>query len=155
MSTAVDLKQMDLNNPAHPGHSNYLISTNGLKAARIWHHAQPMLKSVREELFDVFHKFNYERCGFLDNDWNVWNVPNAHLSPQRNYFICDEDAIPVFHEIYEIHNNHIIAIWHTHPNNAPWPSPRDIVGWPNLALGWRYFIVTGKEISEWQLVQDD
>jgi len=141
----------DLNNPAHPGHCNQMIATNGIMPVRIWHHPEPMLESVRNELVNECQTHHKERCGLIDAEWNVWNVPNCHDRPYRNYLMADEDVYPILDTIYEKRESHIIAVWHTHPNNVPWPSPRDIVGWPNAQLKWRYFIVTNDEVIEWGL----
>lgn len=142
---------LDLNNPAHPGHSNQLIPTNGLKPSRVWYHQEPMLESIRNKLIDECQLHRTERCGLITAGWDIWKVPNCHEAPYKNYLMCDEDVFPILHEIYEIRETYITAIWHTHPTNVPWPSPRDIVGWPRLDLKWRYFIVTNNEVLEWEL----
>jgi len=145
---------MTINNPAHPGHTNHLISTNGWKAGRVWHHPEPMLESVRHELITVAQSFRKERCGVIDSEWNVWNINNSHEEPFRNFYISEEDSEEIFRTIYEKRENQVIAVWHTHPNDVPWPSPRDIRGWPNPKLGWRYFIATNDDVFEWELVQE-
>lgn len=37
--------------PADPAHDNYLISTNGVRAQRIWHHESPLFESTVETYF--------------------------------------------------------------------------------------------------------
>jgi proteasome lid subunit RPN8/RPN11 len=145
---------VDLNNPAHPGHCNQLISTEGRKVARVWYHPNPLLEVVKNELIDICQGHRFERCGFICAEHDVWEVPNSHSNPKSNYFISNDDAAAALHEIYEIQLSHIIALWHTHPNNVPWPSPRDICGWPNPLLEWRYLIVTNDDVLEWSLVND-
>ena len=145
---------IDLNDPAHPGHSNHVISCDGKYARRVWVPDVPLLESVKSELLDIAESHMFECCGFIDSRWDVWKIPNTHKSPMRNYYMDQEDAEPVLTYIYQDIEETVIAIWHTHPNGAVWPSPRDIRGWPNLALGWRYLIVTPNEICEWELTNE-
>lgn len=146
---------LSLDNPAHPGHSNYLISTQGKKAVRVWYPDLPIIESVREELIEECNTHINERCGFISVDWEVWNVANSHEFPRQNYYMRKEDVESIVHEVYDFRKSRIIAVWHTHPDNVPWPSPRDIRGWPNPALEWRYLIITNNDIFEWELVDSD
>jgi proteasome lid subunit RPN8/RPN11 len=146
----------DLNNPAHIGHSNYLISTNGKRAEQIFHPDVPLLESTVHELIEELQGHYLERCGFIDSEMDLFHVQNSHRVPHSNFYMeeTDESVEQALHEIYEIRQTHIIGIYHTHPNGYPWPTPRDIAGWPNTALGWRYFLVTRGEVTEWRLVSD-
>lgn len=144
----------DLNNPAHIGHSNYLISTNGKQAEQIFYPGTPLPESVRSELLDIGYLNTTEQCGFITEDFDIVPVQNSHLEPRTNFFMSDEEVMVIAHEIYEIRESKIIGIYHTHPNQYPWPSPRDIVGWPNPALAWRYFLVTRGDVTEWRLIGD-
>lgn len=96
-----------------------------------------------------------ERCGFIDEEQNIHRVDNIHRNPHSNFYMDEDDAEQTINSIYEIYQSNIIGIYHTHPNGYPWPSPRDIAGWPNPALNWRYFLVTRGQVTEWQLVIDD
>ena len=144
---------MDLNNPAHPGHSNYLISTKGQKAERVWHPDTPLFESTVDQLLDFWNEGPLELCGFIDNEeQNVWPVANAHENPRANFLMETNHCRNVLEEIYSSPGRSVLGIFHTHPNAVTWPSPRDIVGWPNPKLNWRYFIVTGRDVVEWELV---
>lgn len=142
---------MDLNDPAHRGHSNHVITTNGIEAKRIWVPEVPILESVVNELILLAQTHIFECCGFIDSNWEVWKIPNSHEEPTHNYYMSPEDAGPILTDIYEEQQNTVIAQFHTHPNGVPWPSPRDIRGWPNPDLEWRYLIATPKEVLEWEL----
>ena len=141
----------DETNPAHPAHSNHLISTKGRKAERVWFPESPLLESVQHELINICNDHMRERCGFVTDEWEVVEVENSHEEPHRNFYMDDDDAKDALHYIYEKRKDSVIAIWHTHPNDVVWPSPRDLRGWPNPNLGRRYFIVTNKEVVEWEL----
>lgn len=141
----------DLNDPAHPGHSNHLIATDGKIPVRVWAPDIPILESVKNELLTIAQTFCEEKCGFIDSEWTVHKVFNSHEEPHRNFYMSEADTVPVLDHIYTVRQEHVIAQWHTHPNDVVWPSPRDIIGWPHLGLGWRYLIVTQNEIIEWEL----
>lgn len=145
---------INLNNPAHPSHSNHLISTHGWRAQRVWHHDTPLHGTTVEELLDQWHADVTEQCGFIDSDQEIWYINNIHESPRRNFLMSNKQTNNTIEHIYNKYKKTILGIFHTHPNNVPWPSPRDIVGWPNVKLGWRYFIVTENEVIEWELVRD-
>lgn len=145
---------MDLNNPAHPSHSNHLISTKGKKAKRVWHHESPLYESTVNQLLLDWNRDVIEQCGFIDNDQEIWYVPNVHDKPRANFLMDNHVTCKVLENIYEVTDRKVLGIFHTHPNSLPWPSPRDIVGWPNPRLGWRYFIVTEGEVLEWELSRD-
>lgn len=98
---------------------------------------------------------NVELCGFITSDDDIWWIDNVHLEPRHNYFFDPQEVETAVHEIYEIRQEKIVGQFHTHPNNVPWPSPRDIAGWPNPDLNWRYWIVTNAEVIEWELVRDN
>jgi proteasome lid subunit RPN8/RPN11 len=146
---------VDLNNPAHPGHSNHLISTRGKRAQRVWHHESPLYESTVEQLLLDWNREVTEQCGFIDSEQELWYVENAHEKPRSNFLMDNAYAEESLNQIYnESRGRTVLGIFHTHPNNVPWPSPRDIVGWPNPRLKWRYFIVTSGEVLEWELTND-
>ena len=136
--------------PSSPFHCDQLISTNGKKAERI--DCNDLSVAIVNSLTKMARLGREERCGFLTNTGAIYQILNGHEEPTHNFFMEKEAVREAVEEIYQISHDHISAIWHTHPNNIPWPSPRDIHGWPNLALGWRYFIVTHSEVLEWKLV---
>lgn len=145
---------MDSSNPAHPEHSDYLISTNGLRAEPVFYPDEPLFESTIVELLEQLDGRYLERCGFIDSEQELHRVENSHADPHSNFYMETEDAKRAIHEIYEIMDRHIMGIYHTHPNGYPWPSPRDIAGWPNPKLGWRYFLVTRGKVTEWRLVDE-
>lgn len=142
---------IDLNNPAHPGHSNHLISTKGRKAQRVWHHETPLFESTIQELLEEWDAEVTEQCGFIDSEQEIWYIKNIHQSPHANFLMQNKQMENALKEIYGKYRRTVLGIFHTHPNSLPWPSPRDIVGWPNLKLEWRYFIVTRDQVLEWEL----
>jgi proteasome lid subunit RPN8/RPN11 len=142
---------MDVSSPEH---SNHVISTNGKYAERIWFPEVPIIESVQSELLGICQSHMRERCGFISSEWEVHEVPNVHKESYRNFYMDDGCAKETLEFIYENREEHVIAIWHTHPNNVTWPSPRDIRGWPDQRLGWRYLIVTNLEITEWKLTNE-
>lgn len=145
MTATCDANVID---PSSPSHSNQLISTNGIRAKRV--DARGIPAEVFEQLTKMCRMSRDERCGFITNKWEVETVLNVHDEPTHNFYMDEEDTKQVVEDIYN-RGEHIIAIWHTHPNGVPWPSPRDIRGWPNLRLGWRYFIATGNKLLEWSI----
>lgn len=138
--------------PESPLHSSHLISTGGVKAQRLWHHEEPLLESTINELIDIFESHLYECCGLIDTEQNIYRIRNVHKFPRMNFFMDETETREVIEKIYDIRQESVLGIFHTHPNGYPWPSPRDIVGWPNPRLGWRYFLVTADDVSEWELV---
>lgn len=147
------LRNKDLQNSAASRfHSDHLISTNGRKAERVWHHPEPLFESTVEELLEVADIYTNERCGFIDSEQNVYHISNVHAKPRMNFFMDEDEVENAVKEIYETRQNSILGIFHSHPNGLPWPSPRDIVGWPNPKLGWRYFLVVSGNVTEWKLV---
>ena len=136
--------------PSDPSHCNHLISTGGLRARRV-----PMPKTnirlkTKEHLIGLCKSSKIEVCGFLTEREEVFLVNNSHEEPRYNFYMDIEDGQKVVDTIYNQIQSHIIGIFHTHPNNQPWPSPRDLVGWPPSSLNWRYWIATQKELIEWE-----
>lgn len=140
----------NLNDPAHPSNCNQYIPTNGRKAERVW--GSTLDKQVCDLLTAGCISSNKERCGFVTSDEDIFYVNNVHAEPRHNFLMDPEDFAEVVSEIYDIRQTRILGIFHTHPNDVPWPTPRDLVGWPNPELRWRYWIVTNTEVIEWELV---
>lgn len=138
-------------NPARPDSCEQAISTHGRTARRIWTPEEPLDDHIQKMLVGMCLTAGKERCGFISSDEDIWNVKNVHAEPRHNFFMDEEDTRRVVEEIYDGNITSIVGMWHTHPNNVPWPTARDLVGWPNPALGWRYWIVTNREVLEWEL----
>lgn len=139
--------------PSHPFHSEHLIPTNGYVAERIWYPYVPILESVSERLMKLCRLSRQERCGFITTEWEIVEVKNSHENPNFNFYMDIEDTQKCFDFIFEKREEDILAIWHTHPNGYPWPSPRDIRGWPDLeVVNWRYLLVTENDVTEWRKV---
>jgi proteasome lid subunit RPN8/RPN11 len=136
--------------PSDPTHSDHLIATGGLRARRVENAFPKLSLGTRHDLILLCQRNREEICGFLTDKEEIFLVKNSHAEPRYNYHMSIEDGQKVVDEIYQLRKSKIMGIFHTHPNNQPWPSPRDLVGWPKRQLGWRYWIATHKELIEWQ-----
>lgn len=137
---------------SHPSSTDQMIPVNGRSAIRIESDLDRQLHDMLTASCLSSHK---ERCGFITEDEDIWYVNNVHREPRHNFLMDSHDFVTVVSEIYDIRQTRIEGVFHTHPNDVPWPTPRDLVGWPNPALGWRYWIVTNGSVIEWKLVIDD
>lgn len=145
------MTMVDPSSPAHPAHNNHLISTGGKTATRIFDPPIEIPENIKKRLINICLTHLRERCGFLTSSGAVYEVDNVHESPHHNFFMDEDHVSRVIDEIYNVSGDFITAIWHTHPNDVVWPSPRDLAGWPRLELGWRYLIVTNNEVFEWEM----
>lgn len=136
--------------PSDPSHSNHLISTGGLRARRV-ERPYNLKLGTTHDIIGMCQRNKEELCGFLTDIEEIFLVKNAHERPRYNFFMEEDSLKKIVHEIYHLRKSKIMGIFHTHPNNQPWPSPRDIVGWPRSELKWRYWIATTRELSEWEL----
>jgi proteasome lid subunit RPN8/RPN11 len=136
--------------PSDPQHADQLISTHGLRARRVEKHPIPLTLTTKNDLVSMCRRNREEICGFLTLKQEIFLVKNSHAEPRYNFHMCVEDGQKIVDEIYNVHNSQIMGIFHTHPNNYPWPSPRDLVGWPSAILHWRYWIATRHEVIEWE-----
>ncbi|AEL97928.1 tail protein [Mycobacterium phage Patience] len=144
----------DVDNPASPSHRNHLISTNGKRAVLIEPEI-PLLESTVSQLLEELDGHYLERCGFISkHEQNIYPVHNAHEFASMNFYMDEDDAVEAIRNIYDRDHDEIMGIYHTHPNGYPWPSPRDILGWPKVELGWRYFLVSRGNVTEWRLISD-
>lgn len=138
--------------PSNPAHVDHTISTGGRIAQRIWYPAEPLFESTQMLLVQACNESKEEVCGFIaEEDQEIYYVDNVHLKPSRNFLMDSDDAERILTEIYTKRKSKVIGIFHTHPNDVPWPSPRDICGWPNPDLHWRYWVVTNGDVCEWEL----
>jgi len=142
-----------LTDPASPAHCTHAISCEGRSAVRVFEPKNPMPERLASLLTAGAIAHRNEICGFITSDWSVEQVVNAHLHPRNNYYFDPTDLERAIKFIYNELGSEIIGQFHTHPNGVTWPSPRDLVGWPNPVLGWRYWIVTPTEVIEWELVE--
>lgn len=149
--------RVSIDDPAHPSNGNHYISV-GNRAVKRVNSTDMMTDEVSKRLILDCHTSNKERCGFLLFDGEIFYITNVHDEPHANFFM-DPDEVLSFIDQLEREEGHegiaqkILGVFHTHPNNTPWPSPRDIVGWPNPILGFRYWIVTNYEVIEWTLTE--
>lgn len=140
-------------NPSDPDSCTQMIPTHGRKAERVWSPDDPLDLEIKNILTGLCVGHRKELCGFISDDEDIWRVTNVHKEPFHNFYMDLNHAQSVINEI-EKRNTEIIGIWHTHPNDVPWPTPRDLVGWPNPELRWRYWIVTRNAVIEWRLILD-
>ena len=142
----------DLENPAHPSNCNQLIPVR-FEVQRIWYPAKPLIESVAEELVQKCLSSRNEICGLITaEEQEIFYIDNIHHEPNHNFLMSQSEFKMVVAEIYGQQEDKVLGIFHTHPNNVPWPTPRDLAGWPNPALRWRYWIATRHEVIEWSLI---
>lgn len=139
-----------LTDPAHPGHSTHEISSEGRTAQRVWGNKLP--ERLESKLINRCLGTRIELCGFITDAFEPFYVVNVHHEPTHNFYMEPGSVIDALEAIYDA-GQEVIGQFHFHPNGVTWPSPRDLHGWPNPELGWRYWIVTPREIIEWQLVE--
>jgi proteasome lid subunit RPN8/RPN11 len=135
---------------ASPNHSEHAISANGRAVERVWLPRPPMLESVSESLILGANTSSHEQCGLIDTCWDIHYIDNVHDEPSHNFLLDHAQYTAAVDMIFEVGVD-ILGVFHTHPNNVVWPTPRDIRGWP-VETGWRYWIVTNGEVIEWALL---
>jgi len=139
--------------PDDPQHTDLLISVHGRGVERIWQPEIPLSVETYKGLIDGCAMSDLECCGFIDSDQDFWFVRNIHSVPEHNFLMQTQSAQDTLNEI-ERYSKSVLGIFHSHPNNHPWPTTRDIVGWPDPKLlpDWRYFLVLSDDVIEWGLV---
>jgi proteasome lid subunit RPN8/RPN11 len=140
---------------ASPSHGNHLIPIGDKTVEPIFYPEDPLSPATRNRLILDCHTSKDELCGLLDIQQGIYYIENTHEIAESNFFFDKEEYEIAVNEIFENNPGHdepILGVWHTHPTNIPWPSPRDIRGWPAPALKWRYFIITNREVLEWRLL---
>lgn len=139
--------------PASPSATSHLLNIGGRQVERVWSSPWALPENVQLQLREACLVNSDEICGFITTSLEVHYVDNIHESPRLNFYMDPHEGKEVLHEI--VRRGHtVLGMFHSHPNQVPWPSPRDIVGWPNPKLGWRYFIVTKGDVVEWRLISD-
>lgn len=138
--------------PADPRATDLLIPVHGRRVERIWEPRVPLPDALRKGLILEASQSEYEVCGFIDSEWTHWYVPNVHMEAEENYLMDTPSAQNTIDNIYNTLGLEILGIFHSHKNNYPWPSTRDLVGWPDpKVLDWRYFIILSDDVVEWGL----
>ena len=124
----------------------------GRRARRLFEKdALPLPDDLQKILMAMCKSSNYEVCGFIDASYGFHVVDNVHEKKTHNFLMDQDSFVSTIERIYS-GTNSVLGIFHTHPNNVTWPTPRDLAGWPNPALKWRYWIVTSGEVIEWRLL---
>lgn len=139
--------------PKDPNHTNLLIPVNGRRVERVWYPDSPLQEATRNGMIEACAMSDLECCGFVDTNEDFWFVRNIHAEPSHNFLMQTESAQNTLDEIEKVGED-VLGIFHSHPNNHPWPTTRDIVGWPDPRLlpEWRYFIVLSNDVMEWRLI---
>lgn len=132
----------------NPGDTDQMFDP-GRRVERVWEVSLP--ESLQLVLKHICQSYGDEQCGVIDFHHDFHVIDNIHEHKNHN-FLMDEDSFnATMKRIYGEKENAVLGIWHTHPNNVVWPTPRDLAGWPNPDLKWRYWIVTNSEVIEWEL----
>jgi proteasome lid subunit RPN8/RPN11 len=134
---------------ADPTHTDQMFDPLR-RVQRIWNVA--ILPSMQDVLIHVCKANKTETCGFISKAGKFHVVNNVHEEKMRNFLMDEASFHTVIDKIYNEDEDEILGVWHTHPTNIVWPSPRDLAGWPNPDLNWKYWIVTNNEVIEWELV---
>ena len=141
-----------MENAASPSSTDQYISLDGRRVERVWSSDAPLLESTQSFLLNDFDFFGEERCGFISSETHTaFYVENVHDEPKHNFLMDHAEYDLAIEEIFEIGET-VLGVFHSHPTNIVWPSPRDIKGWPDHSLGWRYWIVVRGQVIEWALV---
>lgn len=140
----MNMTQIEHGNP----HDTDQMFDAGRRVERVWNVSledsfqlilKAMCRSSKEEL-----------CGFIDTGYGLHTVDNVHNEKTHNFLMDQDSFVATMDKIYSSDVG-VLGVWHTHPNNVVWPTPRDLAGWPNPDLKWRYWIVTNSEVIEWKL----
>lgn len=142
---------MTISQHSLPTATDQIIDIGNRKVERIDMPNHPLRGDTINELVMSCRNSPIEVCGFVTTTGEVHYVGNLHEEPTQNFLMDADEGREVIKEIVLRNHEAILGMFHTHPNNLPWPSPRDIVGWPNPDLGWRYWIATSRDVIEWRL----
>lgn len=119
------------------------------RAERIFEVVLPdSLQTILKQIAIANH---HEVCGFIDVHYGFHVVDNIHDERTHNFLMDEDSFTSTMKRIYGS-DNAVLGMWHTHPNNVVWPTPRDLAGWPNPDLKWKYWIVTNNQVIEWRLL---
>ena len=110
-----------------------------------------MPSSVCQDLMDradLVHG-DRERCGLIridqDRRWHILEVSNR--SNFKDEFVMSAEDLGPLWNLYE---DQIVGVWHTHPRGDMRPSEKD-VKWSPLDL--RYWTVTQRGVQEYDMQQ--
>ena len=137
--------------PSDPAHVDQLIPINGRAVERVWLPERELEPSTFQRLVGLCEAHNREQCGLISSEEEIYTITNVHEEPKHNFLMDQVEYIEAVQDIYDL-GQYVLGVYHTHPNNVVWPSPRDLRGWPDPSLGWRYWIVTNFDLIEWQLL---
>lgn len=138
-----------------PSHGNHVIPIGDRAVEAVFYPKNPLRLNTKQQLISDCNGSKNELCGLLDVREQIYYIENVHEIAESNFFFDHKDydvAVAANFENNPGVEEPILGIWHTHPTNIPWPSPRDIRGWPEPSLRWRYFIATNREVLEWRIV---
>lgn len=126
---------------------------NGRRVERVFHPSVPLRSALIDELIAACNGSpKAEVCGLITETQWAHFIENVHETPQNNFLMDRNEFKEVVRGIMGVNHEKIIGVFHSHPHAEPWPTPRDIAGWPNPELGWRYFIITHNDVIEWRLL---
>lgn len=109
----------------------------------------PLPYDLRYDLIRAAHTSPFaEVCGFITSRMKPFFVLNTADDPRNNFHM----SLPNLRRAVELiaaAGDEILGVFHSHPGGSPYPSERDLAGWPNSDLNWRYFIVTPDNVYEY------
>lgn len=108
-----------------------------------------MPHSVEHSLISACGGSPDEVCGLIDSAWDIYFIDNLHNEPTHNFLMDVKQGVETLRTVAHLERT-VLGIFHSHPNNIPWPTPRDLVGWP-VDVDWRYFIINPGRVIEWML----
>lgn len=94
-----------------------------------------------------------EVCGFITSRMKMFLVENTADDRQNNFSMSLANQRRAI-EIISASGEEIVGVFHSHPKGSPHPSNRDMLGWPNPDLNWRYWIVTPTGLFEYVKADD-
>lgn len=113
-------------------------------------------------LEDVISRVPEEACGLIAGinavSEMVYIITNKLSSPHR-FRMDPEEQLQAFNDI-ESHNMELLAIYHSHPNGPPGPSPTDIIEfaypstvyliWSKVRNNWlcRGYMISNRSVQE-------
>lgn len=90
-----------------------------------------------------------ELCGLIridpDGNWHVIDIPNRSMF-DGEFTMSPEDLLGP----WNLYDDQIVGVWHTHPRGNPKPSDKDRVFAP---AGLRYWIATFEGVYEYDMSQ--
>ncbi|AHZ95372.1 major capsid protein [Mycobacterium phage Damien] len=152
----MNIRTVSPESPFHPAHRDHSISLGGRRVERVDDPKLQLCDFVRKQLLAIATKSKNEVCGLISvgddaTSQQIDFVTNVHEFPRDNFYFDQDEFRQLIADLCR-NDRRIIGMFHSHPNGVPWPSPRDIVGWPNPGLRWRYWVITPTDVIEWRLV---